>query len=347
MPASDAVTKLLVEATRALKQTEREQCFLYLTRARDVAIAAGDDDGLHQSCWFLARAHHDFGQPAGLAEALGMLLDRGFPFITDERQQTLHDWTFWLWDRHGYGSDAPVKLWEASAARKIAAGKTGEAVDDLALVAWQHAVTGNRAGVRGVVARWRALPPESEYDSSDAILFDSAFMAGVWAEDEALAREGRDVFLEFLARSGTAPESEHQFLRCAARAATLFGWKEDQARWLEPYREGLGGMQIEYEKQRMERMRADAIFALVAGHPEEALGHFRALAEHAEKKKIGPEYVAEGSVEAARCAIALGRHAEAVEDLKKAVLLVDRYRVTAFEAPIEKVYARANALANG
>lgn len=345
MTVTPAVATLLSDATLALKQTERERCLVLLNQARDAAMAANDAEGLHQACWFLARAHHDFGQPKGLADALGVMLDRKLPFILDERLETLHNWTFWLWDRYGYGSDAPVRLWEASAERKIAAGKTGEAIDDLALVAWQHAVTGNREGIRGVVSRWRALPVETEYDSADAILFDSAFMAGVWAEDEALAREGRDVFLEFLARSGRAPETEHQFLRCAARAAVMFGWKEDQARYFTPYREGMNNMGIEYQKQVMEFMRGKALAALIARRHAEAHAIFRDIAEHADQKKIGPEYVAEGAVEAARCAIALGRHADAVEDLKRAVLLVDRYRVTAFEGPIEKAYARANTLA--
>ena len=343
--ASPEIARLLQDATLALKHKERTRCIELLDRARDGAIAAGDRTGLALACWFLAGAHREFGHPKGLADALQVALEHEAPIVQEERYASMHDWTFWVWDNFGYASPMPVLLFEAWTARRIAEGRNDDAVDCLALVAWQHAVTGNREGIRDVLDRWRApgfLPEAFPYDSSDAILFDSAFSAGIWAEDEAFGREGCDAFLEFLRRTGTDPRNDHQFLRCMARAATLFGWKEEQDRFLQPYVAGLYGMNIGYDKAEMERIRGRGIQALAAGRTEEALEAFEAMAAHADQKKIGPEYVCEASLDAGRCALALGQHERTIANLKRAVILIDKYRVTAFEKPLERVYGLAS-----
>lgn len=342
--ASPEVATLLGEATLALKHKERTHCVELLEAARDRALAGGDRTGLALACWFLAGAHREFGHPKAFADAIQVALEHDAPILQEDRFRSMHDWTFWVWDNFGYGSPMPVLLFEAWSARRISEGKNEEAVDSMALVAWHHAVTGNREGMRGVLARWRApgfLPETFAYDSKDSILFDSAFSAGIWAEDEAFAREGCDAFLEFLRRTGTDPRADHTFLRCMARAAVLFGWKEEQARYLQPYVAGLGGMNIGYEKGEMERTRGLGIQALAAGRTAEALEAFERMAEHADKKKIGPEYVCEASLDAGRCALALGQHERTVANLKRAVILIDRYRVTAFEKPLERVYGAA------
>lgn len=279
--------------------------------------------------------------PRALAAAMGLLTaceDDDF-WTNPDSEPLLQEWTFWYWDRAGYSDDWPVRVWSKWWPRNVEADPA-HATHGMALVAWHQAVRGARDDVHAMLDAWRKhVRPESEAEV-DPILFDAAFMAGVWAEDADLARKGRDAYLEHLRREGTPPEGEHQFLRDAVRAASLFGWKDDLERWWKPYLAGLRDMYIGPEKEEMERTRAKALTALHAGNHKEARARFLELTEHAHDKKLGPEWVAEGSVEAARMSALLGSRHDAISDLKWAHEVMDRYGVIVFERPIRMLYER-------
>lgn len=263
---------LLARARSARADDDVGAALAALREAQEVGAALEPTHPLvARVAWRRAKAAYDLGATDEMLACLEGVLALEAPF--DDHPQGLRAaqpiarrW----WDERGYGDPRITRLWEAFRDAWRAGGDPWMAASGETQLAWEWACSGAIEPLRALLVARGGMTPRDfgdgptkhprAADAPSSVWFAQmdlarvALRAGVWARDEALAREAHEVYADALAEAELDEDADHWFLETAGRAERTFGWRGDLAeRWV------VSATRLDHPRARLHRALAEGV----------------------------------------------------------------------------------------